>query len=66
MRASDPETTKSIRNLVEETHLPVVETFKEQVIPRELEDDFFGRVGLFRNQPGDQLLKHADLVIAVG
>ena len=67
MRASDPETTKSIRNLVEETHLPVVETFQGAgIIPRELEDDFFGRVGLFRNQPGDQLLKHADLVIAVG
>ena len=67
MRAADPETTKSIRNLVEETHLPVVETFQGAgIIPRELEDDFFGRVGLFRNQPGDQLLKHADLVIAVG
>lgn len=67
MRASDPETTKSIRNLVEETHLPVVETFQGAgIIPRELEDDFFGRVGLFRNQPGDQLLKHTDLVIAVG
>ncbi|WP_270634913.1 acetolactate synthase AlsS [Ligilactobacillus salivarius] len=67
MRASDPETTKSIRNLVEETHLPVVETFQGAgIIPRELEDDFFGRVGLFRNQPGDQLLKHADLVITVG
>lgn len=67
MRASDPETTKSIRNLVEETHLLVVETFQGAgIIPRELEDDFFGRVGLFRNQPGDQLLKHADLVIAVG
>lgn len=67
MRASDPETTKSIRNLVEETHLPVVEIFQGAgIIPRELEDDFFGRVGLFRNQPGDQLLKHADLVIAVG
>ncbi|WP_345759529.1 acetolactate synthase AlsS [Ligilactobacillus salivarius] len=67
MRASDPETTKSIRNLVEETHLPVVETFQGAgIIPRELEDDFFGRVGLFRNHPGDQLLKHADLVITVG
>ena len=67
MRASDPETTKSIRNLVEETHLPVVETFQGAgIIPRELEDDFFGRVGLFRNQPGDQFSKLADLVITVG
>lgn len=67
MRASDPETTNAIRRLIAETHLPVVETFQGVgIIPRELEDDFFGRVGLFRNQPGDQLLKKSDLVIAIG
>lgn len=67
MRASDPDTTKAIRNLITETHLPVVETFQGAgIIPRELESDFFGRVGLFRNQLGDQLLKEADLVIAIG
>lgn len=34
---------------------------------RDLEEDtFFGRVGLFRNQPGDMLLKKSDLVIAIG
>lgn len=67
MRASDPETTASIRNLIATTHLPVVETFQGAgIIPRELESDFFGRVGLFRNQPGDKLLKQADLVIAIG
>lgn len=67
MRTSDPETTNAIRRLIAETHLPVVETFQGAgIIPRELEDDFFGRVGLFRNQPGDQLLKKSDLVIAIG
>lgn len=67
MRASDPETTNAIRRLIAETHLPVVETFQDAgIIPRELEDDFFGRVGLFINQPGDQLLKKSDLVIAIG
>ena len=67
MRASDPETTNAIRRLIAETHLPVVETFQGAgIISRELEDDFFGRVGLFRNQPGDQLLKKSDLVIAIG
>lgn len=67
MRASDPETTNAIRRLIAETHLPVVETFQDAgIIPRELEDDFFGRVGLFRNQPGDQLVKKSDLVIAIG
>lgn len=67
MRASSPETTKAIRNLIAETHLPVVETFQGAgIIPREMEDDFFGRVGLFRNQPGDLLLKKSDLVVAIG
>lgn len=67
MRASSPEVTKAIRNLVEATNLPVVETFQAAgVISRELVGDFFGRVGLFRNQPGDQLLKKSDLVITIG
>lgn len=67
MRASSEEVTQSIRNLVEKTGLPVVETFQAAgVISRQLERHFFGRVGLFRNQPGDALLKRSDLVIAVG
>ncbi|MFC6294323.1 acetolactate synthase AlsS [Lactiplantibacillus daoliensis] len=68
MRASSPEVTKAIRNLVTTANLPVVETFQAAgVISRDLEaEHFFGRVGLFRNQPGDMLLKKSDLVIAVG
>lgn len=67
MRASDPDTTAAIRNLIAATHLPVVETFQGAgIIPRNMEADFFGRVGLFRNQPGDKLLKQSDLVIAIG
>ena len=27
---------------------------------------FFGRLGLFRNQPGDKLLAKSDLVLTVG
>ncbi|BDZ30349.1 acetolactate synthase AlsS [Lactiplantibacillus sp. WILCCON 0030] len=68
MRASSPEVTQAIRNLVTAANLPVVETFQAAgVISRDLEaEHFFGRVGLFRNQPGDMLLKKSDLVIAVG
>ena len=67
MRASSEEVTQTIRTLVEKTGLPVVETFQAAgVISRELVGHFFGRVGLFRNQPGDALLKRSDLVIAVG
>lgn len=67
MRASGKKETAAIRKLVEKTGLPVVETFQGAgIISRELEDNFFGRVGLFRNQPGDMLLKRSDLVLAVG
>jgi acetolactate synthase-1/2/3 large subunit len=36
------------------------------VLPRELFDGFGGRIGLFHNQPADQLLDAADVVVAVG
>ncbi|MBJ8349077.1 acetolactate synthase AlsS [Streptococcus zalophi] len=66
--ASHEKVTQSIRQLLEFVKLPVVETFQGAgIVSRELEEEsFFGRVGLFRNQPGDMLLKKADLVIAIG
>jgi acetolactate synthase I/II/III large subunit len=36
------------------------------VISRELEDHFLGRVGLFRNQPGDVVLDNADVLVTIG
>lgn len=67
MRASTDKETSAIRKIVEKTQIPVVETFQAAgVISRKLEAHFFGRIGLFRNQPGDMLLKRSDLVIAVG
>jgi acetolactate synthase I/II/III large subunit len=35
-------------------------------VSRELEDHFVGRVGLFRNQPGDILINHADVLVTIG
>ncbi|WP_218563601.1 acetolactate synthase AlsS [Legionella worsleiensis] len=65
--ASRPENTKAIRALLAKTHLPTVGTFQAAgVVPRNLVSCFAGRVGLFSNQPGDELLRHADLVITVG
>ena len=48
--------------------MPVVETYQAAgVVSRDLEQQsYFGRIGLFRNQVGDQLLQQSDLVIAVG
>ncbi|RIX65215.1 acetolactate synthase AlsS [Staphylococcus aureus] len=67
MRSSSAEETNAIRKLVERTNLPVVETFQGAgMISRELENHFFGRVGLFRNQVGDELLRKSDLVVTIG
>lgn len=67
MNASTKEVTEIIRLLVEKTGIPVVEMFQAAgVISKKLIKHFFGRVGLFHNQPGDRLLHEADLVISVG
>lgn len=65
--ASTEKVTAAIRRLLDAVKLPVVETFQGAgIVSRDLEETFFGRVGLFRNQPGDMLLKRADLVVAIG
>lgn len=47
--------------------MPTIETFEAAgVLSRDLAKHFCGRVGLFRNQPGDALLAEADLVLSVG
>ncbi|UQS83194.1 acetolactate synthase AlsS [Bombilactobacillus thymidiniphilus] len=67
MRASQQKATRALRTLLHDVALPIVETFQGAgVLSRDLENLFFGRVGLFRNQTGDTLLKQADLVITVG
>ena len=51
MRSSSQAETEAIRQLVEKTNLPVVETFQGAgVISRELENHFFGRVGLLETK----------------
>ena len=67
MRGADPDSCRALRALVAATKLPVVETFQAAgVISRELEDNFLGRVGLFRNQPGDVIIDRADVLIGIG
>ena len=66
-RGADPESCQALRTLVSASGLPVVETFQAAgVVSRALEDYFLGRVGLFRNQPGDIIVEHADVLIAIG
>jgi acetolactate synthase-1/2/3 large subunit len=67
VRVGDPQPCAALRELLTVTDLPVVETFQAAgVVSRELEDHFVGRVGLFRNQPGDILISHADVLVTVG
>jgi acetolactate synthase I/II/III large subunit len=67
IRGAESRQCAALRELLAATDLPVVETFQAAgVVSRELEDHFVGRVGLFRNQPGDILIDHADVVVTVG
>jgi acetolactate synthase-1/2/3 large subunit len=67
LRVGEPEPCAALRELLAVTDLPVVETFQAAgVVSRELEDHFVGRVGLFRNQPGDIVIGHADVLVTVG
>ena len=67
MLASNPDVAAEIRALVKRTGIPVVGTYQAAgAVSSELVDRFGGRIGLFRNQPGDLILRHADLVVSVG
>ncbi|GAA4556377.1 acetolactate synthase AlsS [Planotetraspora kaengkrachanensis] len=67
VRGADVEACAAVRALLAETGLPVVETFQAaSVVSRALEDHYLGRVGLFRNQPGDVAIAHADVVVTIG
>ncbi len=67
MGASDPAATAAVRALLKRHPVPAIGTFQGAgAISRELLPLFFGRVGLFRNQPGDKVLARADVVLTVG
>jgi len=67
MGASKPRATAAVRALLKRHGLPVVGTFQGAgAVSRELLPLFFGRVGLFRNQPGDKVLGRADVVLTIG
>lgn len=68
MQASDPRVAASAAAFVEATGIPYVSTFQGPGawLGAGPGSGFGGRVGLFRNQPGDQLLAHSDCVVAIG
>ncbi|MGB5811186.1 MAG: acetolactate synthase AlsS [Polyangiales bacterium] len=67
LEASKPHNTAAVRRFLARFPMATVETYEAAgVLSRELAKYFVGRVGLFRNQPGDQLLRSSDLVLTVG
>lgn len=67
MSASRPETAQTVRTLLTKNPLPTVCNYQAAgVISQDLLSCFGGRIGLFHNQPADQLLDEADLVITIG
>lgn len=67
MGGSEPSATVGIRSLLQRYAMPTIGTFQGAgAVSRGLLPLFFGRIGLFRNQPGDKLLAKADVVLTVG
>jgi acetolactate synthase-1/2/3 large subunit len=67
MQASEPANATAVRALLEKVPLSCVCTYQGSgIVARSRISLFAGRVGLFYNQPADQLLDQADVVITVG
>ncbi|QKX61720.1 uncharacterized protein TRUGW13939_08875 [Talaromyces rugulosus] len=67
MRSANKAIVASTQRLIKDYTIPVVETFQAAgAISEDLLHRFYGRVGLFRNQPGDKVLARADIIIAIG
>jgi acetolactate synthase-1/2/3 large subunit len=67
MLASQPENADAVRKFVAQTGTAVTGTFQAAgALGSAQFARFAGRVGLWDNQPGDQLLAQSDLVVTVG
>ncbi len=67
VEASQADTATAIQEFIGKHKLPIVSTYQAAgIVCKEYLDLFFGRVGLFNNQPGDKILQMADLVVTIG
>lgn len=68
MQASDPRIAKSVSDFSARSGIPYVSTFQGPGawVGEKCENLFAGRVGLFKNQPGDALLDKSDCIVTVG
>jgi acetolactate synthase-1/2/3 large subunit len=57
----------ALQTLVKHSKIPVVCTFEGAgTLSRELESHFMGRLGVFQNQPCNELIREADVILSVG
>src|SRR5712664_1685988 len=67
LMASKPKAADAIRGFLTECSMPVVGTFQAAgAISQHLFPYFAGRVGQLANQPADEVLEAADLVLTIG
>lgn len=67
VRGSRPAEAAELHELLSRFPIPTAESFQGSGSVAGLPDSVFvGRVGLFRNQPGDRILAHADVVVTIG
>ncbi|MGE3953801.1 MAG: acetolactate synthase AlsS [Parachlamydiales bacterium] len=67
LAAGKAHVTAGLRPFLERFEVPICATFEAAgAVPRKLVHRFMGRLGVFKNQPGDKVLDAADLVIAIG
>ncbi|MGY3586659.1 acetolactate synthase-1/2/3 large subunit [Bradyrhizobium sp. USDA 4341] len=65
--ASKPANAEAVQEFIDRNKLPVVGTFQSAgALSAHLFENFGGRVGQLANQPADELLGSADLVITIG
>lgn len=67
LEASKYENVNALNAFIEKLKIPIVNTYHATgVVIKDLLPYYVGRVGLFKNQPGDMLLDEADLIITIG
>ncbi|CAF9910499.1 MAG: hypothetical protein GOMPHAMPRED_007103 [Gomphillus americanus] len=67
LRSAAPRNVSRIQAFLNEFPMPVVETFQAAgAVCKQQVHLFYGRIGLFRNQPGDKLLAKSDLILSIG
>ncbi|QFT39909.1 MULTISPECIES: acetolactate synthase AlsS [unclassified Vibrio] len=67
LNASVPRVSHALTSFLQRTQLPVVGTYQAAgAVSTHYYHRFAGRVGLFNNQPGDVLLREADMIVAIG